>query len=103
VFEAGYTKDQELEADREGTKLSVAAGYSASGAIHMFQTFDRLEKQYRTRASTPGQELSRVALETLQGYFRSHPLPEQRISQLQQMHLPNRPERALAVHPISKP
>ena len=29
VFEAGYSKDQELEADREGTRLAVEAGYSA--------------------------------------------------------------------------
>jgi beta-barrel assembly-enhancing protease len=33
IFQAGYSKDQELEADREGTQLSVGAGYSASGAI----------------------------------------------------------------------
>jgi beta-barrel assembly-enhancing protease len=26
IFEAGYSKDQELEADREGTRLSVQAG-----------------------------------------------------------------------------
>jgi beta-barrel assembly-enhancing protease len=30
VFEAGYSKDQELEADREGTRLAVQAGYSAA-------------------------------------------------------------------------
>jgi predicted Zn-dependent protease len=28
IFEAGYSKDQELEADREGTQLAVWAGYS---------------------------------------------------------------------------
>src|ERR1700733_4598430 len=32
VFEAGYSKDQELEADREGTRLAVEDGYSANGA-----------------------------------------------------------------------
>ena len=31
VFEAGYSKDEELEADREGTRLAVAAGYSPLG------------------------------------------------------------------------
>ena len=39
VFEAGYSKDQELEADREGTRLSVESGYSATGAIRMFAKF----------------------------------------------------------------
>ena len=42
LFEAGYSKDQELEADREGTRLAVQAGYSANGAIRMFETFERL-------------------------------------------------------------
>ena len=99
VFEAGYTKDQELEADREGTRLAVASGYSGSGAIHMFQTFNRLEKQYQERASSPEQELSQVAMETLEGYFRSHPLPEERIKRLNSLHLENHSERPLAVRP----
>ncbi len=99
VFEAGYTKNQELEADREGAGLAVAAGYSGSGAIHMFQTFEQLEKQYRERASTPEQELSRVAMETLEGYFRSHPLPHERIEKLAALHLENHPEKPLAMRP----
>jgi predicted Zn-dependent protease len=101
VFEAGYSKDQELEADREGTKLSVEAGYSANGAIRMFETFERLHQEYETRAKSPQQELTNVALETLGGYFRSHPLPSERIAQIQTMiaseHWPVRPERDLAV------
>ncbi len=99
VFEAGYTKDQELEADREGTRLAVEAGYSASGAVHMFEAFERLDKRYRERASSPEQELSQVALETIEGYFRSHPRPEDRIKQLNELHLPDRPERPLVVRP----
>jgi len=99
VFEAGYTKDQELEADREGTKLSVAAGYSASGAIHMFETFEKLDPQSRGRASTPEQELSQVAMDTLEGYFRSHPLAGERIQRLNDLHLPNHAEKPLAVRP----
>jgi predicted Zn-dependent protease len=101
VFEAGYNKDQELEADREGTRLAVEAGYSASGAIRMFETFGRLYEEYRTKAKTPQEELSRVALETLEGYFRSHPLPSERIAQIQKMIASEgwtaRPERDLAV------
>jgi len=98
VFEAGYTKDQELEADREGTKLSVAARYSASGAIHMFETFEKLDRHYQGRASTPEQELSQVAMETLEGYFRSHPLSEERIQRLNDLHLPSHQEKPLAIH-----
>jgi len=28
VWEAGYSKDEELEADREGLRLAVLGGYS---------------------------------------------------------------------------
>jgi beta-barrel assembly-enhancing protease len=85
VFEAGYSKDQELEADREGTRLAVQSGYSPNGAIRMFETFDRLYKEYRAKAHTPQEEVSNVALQTVEGYFRSHPLPAERIAQVQRM------------------
>jgi predicted Zn-dependent protease len=85
VFEAGYSKDQELEADREGTRLAVEAGYSASGAIRMFETFGRLYEEYQAKAKTPQEELSRVAQQMLEGYFRSHPLPSERIAQVQEL------------------
>ena len=101
VFEAGYSKDQELEADREGTRLAVEAEYSASGAIRMFEVFARLYKEYETKAKTPEEELSRVAQQTLEGYFRSHPLPSERIAQVQKLIASEgwtaRPERDLAV------
>jgi beta-barrel assembly-enhancing protease len=90
VFEAGYTKDQELQADRDGTQLSVATGYSANGAIRMFEALQRLYGEYQSRenqgrAKTPDEEVSRVALQTIEGYFRSHPLPAERIAQVQKM------------------
>ncbi|MGA9392701.1 MAG: M48 family metalloprotease [Candidatus Sulfotelmatobacter sp.] len=101
VFEAGYSKDQELEADREGTLLAVKSGYSSNGAIRMFETFERLHREYQAQAKTPQEELSQVALQTLEGYFRSHPLPSERIAQIQKMIAtegwPPRPERDLAV------
>jgi len=104
VFQAGYSKDQELEADREGTRLAVEAGYSANGAIRMFEEFDRMYKRYRVqraRASSPQEELSDVAMQTLEGYFRSHPLPAERIAQVQRMIAtegwPAHTERDLAV------
>lgn len=104
IFQAGYTKDQELEADREATRLAVEAGYSANGAVRMFEAMDRVYQRYRlrqTRAASPQEELSDVALETLEGYFRSHPLPSERIAQVQKMiaaeNWPARSERDLAV------
>jgi beta-barrel assembly-enhancing protease len=105
VFEAGYSKDQELEADREGTRLAVEAGYSANGAVRMFEAFDRTYRQYvgreRTRPGSPQEEVSQVALQTLEGYFRSHPLPSERIAQIEKLiaseRWPAHAERDLAV------
>lgn len=104
VFEAGYTKDQELEADREGTRLAVDAGYSANGAIRMFETLDRMYQRYRreqARAASPQEELSQVAMQTLEGYFRSHPLPAERTAQIQTIiakeNWSTRAERDLAI------
>jgi beta-barrel assembly-enhancing protease len=103
LFQAGYGKEQELEADRDGAWLAVMAGYSPQGAIHMFETFGRLHREYVLKAESPDQELSKVAIAGITGYFRSHPLPEERINQIQQIiarnKWPNRPEKALSVHP----
>src|SRR5450631_2012655 len=85
LFEAGYSKDQEMEADREGTRLAVEAGYSPNGAIRMFETFQRLYEQAHHPARNPEEELSQVAQDTLDGYFRSHPLPSERIAQVRNL------------------
>jgi predicted Zn-dependent protease len=101
LFQAGYSKDQELEADRNGTHLAVMAGYSAQGAVRMFQQFEKLERQYITKAETPQEELSQVAIDSISGYFRSHPLAEEREAQIKQMIIsekwPNKQERPLNV------
>jgi beta-barrel assembly-enhancing protease len=81
IWQAGYSKDQELEADREGLRLAVAARYSAQGALNLFERWSELHREFVIRANTPVDELSQVAIEGLQGYFRSHPLPEERLEQ----------------------
>lgn len=85
VFETGYSKTQELEADREGARLAVQAHYSPLGAVRMFQTFDRLYHEHARRAQSPQEELSDLAWQTLEGYFRSHPFPAERMAQIQQL------------------
>jgi predicted Zn-dependent protease len=85
VFVAGYSKNQELEADREGTMLAASAGYSPQGAIQMYQAFERFAPSENGHSQTPEEELSKVALQTLEGYFRSHPLNSERIDQIQKM------------------
>jgi len=102
IFQAGYGKEQELQADREGTLQAVHAGYSPQGAIAVFETFGKLYQQQQRQANDPGEEASRVALSTLAEYFRSHPTSAERIRQIQEMmdakKLPLRQERNLRVY-----
>lgn len=103
LFQAGYSKEQEMEADRDGAALAVMAGYSPQGAIRLFQTFARLERRYAGKAQTPDEEMSKVVLEGLAGYFRSHPLAAEREAQMRQLiasrNWPQPPERQLRVRP----
>lgn len=85
VWEAGYNKDEEFEADREGTRLAVGAGYSPYGAVTMFEKFSRLHEEYVIHARSPEQELSQLAIQSLSGYFRSHPQPSERLAQVNKL------------------
>jgi predicted Zn-dependent protease len=82
VWQAGYNKDEEFEADREGMRLAVAAGYSPYGAVSMFEKFSKLHDEYVIHARSPEQELSQLAIQSLSGYFRSHPQPSERLAQV---------------------
>jgi predicted Zn-dependent protease len=92
IWQAGYSKDEELEADREGLRLAVAAGYSAKGAIDLLERWTRLYREYVIHANSPTEELSKIAIGSLTGYFRTHPLPSERLSQAKEViahdHLP---------------
>jgi predicted Zn-dependent protease len=103
IFQAGYGKEQEMEADRDGIYLAVMAGYSPQGAVHLFERFKHLHHEYVLKAGSPDQELSQVAMAGLEGYFRSHPLPEERVNQIQRLIAAKKwasvPERTLRVRP----
>ena len=103
LFQAGYSKEQELEADRDGTYLAVMAGYSPQGAVHLFERFGRMHRAYVLKAESPDQELSQVAIAGMEGYFRSHPLPEERVNQIQRLIVDKKwrslPEKNLQVRP----
>ena len=81
VWEAGYNKDEELEADREGMRLEVQEGYSPYGAVTLFEKFAKLNKEYIIHAQSPEDELSQLAIQSLEGYFRSHPQTSERLAQ----------------------
>jgi predicted Zn-dependent protease len=103
LFQVGYSKEQEMEADRDGAALAVMAGYSPQGAIRMFQAFAKLHHTYMAKAQSPDQELSQVAIQGIVGYFRSHPLPEEREAQIRRImasrNWPQPQERKLRVAP----
>jgi len=81
VWEAGYNKDEELEADREGMRVAVLGGYSPYGAVTLFEKFAKLHTEYVIHAQSPEEELSELAIQSLEGYFRSHPQPSERLAQ----------------------
>ena len=82
LWQAGYSKDEEFEADREGLRIAAAAGYSPQGAVDQLQRWAKLEPEYSAQAGTPIDEVSQLVFEGLQGYFRSHPLPSERLAQV---------------------
>lgn len=85
LFEAGYNKEQELEADREGTRLAAATNYSPYGAITLFERMRTLHARDRLPAASPQGEVARVSWGTLAGYFRSHPLEDERIDAIRKL------------------
>jgi predicted Zn-dependent protease len=97
LWEDGYHKDEEFEADREGMYLAVQAGYSPYGAVDLFERFGKLCNEFVIHAQNPDEELSQLAILSLTGYFRSHPLPSERLAQakniIAQEHWESRTER----------
>jgi beta-barrel assembly-enhancing protease len=84
-WQAGYHKDEEFEADREGVRLAVTSGYSPYGAVTLFTRLAKLCNEYVIHAQSPEQELSELAIQSLTGYFRSHPLPSERLDQINRL------------------
>lgn len=85
IWQVGYHKDEEFEADREGVRLAVAAGYSPYGAVTLFTRLSKLCDEYVVHARSPEEELSELAIQSLSGYFRSHPLPSERLGQIDRL------------------
>jgi predicted Zn-dependent protease len=84
-WQAGYHKDEEFEADREGVRLAVTSGYSPYGAVTLFTRLAKLCNEYVIHAQSPEEELSELAIQSLTGYFRSHPLPSERLDQINRL------------------
>ncbi len=83
IFQQGYSKEQELDADRTGLRLAVEAGYSPAGALRVMEKFDELRNRTSQPKRSPVEELASLPLQSLQEYFRSHPPPQDRIAALE--------------------
>lgn len=83
LFQQGYSKEQELEADRVGLSLAVEAGYSPAGALAVMRKLAELQPQADKQADSPLQEAAAIPLQSLREYFRSHPPPHDRIAELE--------------------
>jgi beta-barrel assembly-enhancing protease len=84
LFQAGYTKEQELEADRVGLEYAVQAGYSPAGILQLMEDFEKLEAQTAPGpAPSPIDEIAGVPWAALQEYFRSHPPATERKAALE--------------------
>jgi predicted Zn-dependent protease len=107
LFIAGYSKDQELEADRDGTALAVEAGYSPLGILQLFKEFGRLEQKTGNHSNapvTPIDEATQLSMGTLQGYFASHPPSGKRTQQIEKLiqteHWPAPPLQSLGCRSV---
>jgi predicted Zn-dependent protease len=80
LWQAGYSKEQEAEADRAGLALAVAAGYSPQGAVNVLRRFDLLYSRRRAPAASPVEEILAIPAQALGEYFRSHPPAHERLA-----------------------
>ena len=78
-----YQKYQEIEADDQGIRLSIQAGYDPSVAPVLFS---RMQRQFGEpdpqKAATPESEVAQTLTGAVIDYFRSHPLSHDRMLRL---------------------
>jgi tetratricopeptide (TPR) repeat protein len=106
IFRAGYTKEQELDADRVGLDIAVYRGYSSAGGTDLMKRFEKLEAEESEshRPSSPIEEIAQVSVNSLQQYFRSHPPASERLAAMQTEIIsqgwPITAQRQLTIRPI---
>jgi predicted Zn-dependent protease len=82
----GYTQYQELEADAQGERLAIEAGYDPEAAP---QVFHRMQEQFgrapAARPETPVGEVAGSIGEAIGSYFQTHPPSDARERRLNDM------------------
>lgn len=81
-----YSQFEELEADQQGVRLGVQAGYTPLAGARVFE---RLRKKFQgpapKTAKTPVGGLTRMMGDLLVSYFRSHPDSSDRVGRLTEL------------------
>jgi beta-barrel assembly-enhancing protease len=85
LYESGYSKEQEQEADRDGIGLAHDAGYSVKGAIDAMTRFEKIDREMHSNAGSPVEEFASIPFQSLEEYFRSHPPAAERRQALEQI------------------
>jgi predicted Zn-dependent protease len=79
----GYNQYQELEADDEGVRLAVQAGYDPAAAEAVFTRMDaQFGGRARPQATTPAGELGQAMEQALSDYFSIHPRTVERAKRM---------------------
>ena len=82
----GFSPEQEAEADAQGERLSIEAGYDPDAAAALFTRMQTaLHEPRRVQANTPAGEVAQSSIEALEAYFRTHPPTEERVRRLNEM------------------
>ncbi len=82
----GYGQYQELEADAEGNRIAIEAGYDPDAAETVFNRLAQtMGEARRPPASTPAGEIADSMEEALRDYFRTHPRTPERVARMHSM------------------
>ena len=96
---SGYSKYHELEADAQGLRLAIEAGYDPTAGAAVFERLGRQRGEPATvRPGTPVGELGQAVASGLGSYFRSHPPSAERARRLERLVARN--QRILAGRPV---
>jgi predicted Zn-dependent protease len=82
----GFTQDQERDADSNGLRLAIAAGYQPEAAAQLFERMSaHTGEAPAPPANTPDGEVRQATIGALQAYFRTHPTSLDRSRRLQDL------------------
>ena len=86
VVAIGYSQAQELEADAQGIRLSIEAGYDPDAGQQMFTRLDSVVGHVASPPpNTPAGEIGQSVESALSGYFQSHPRSSKRSQRLAEL------------------